>query len=216
MDGNRRWSQDNNQSLDKGYDLGIKNLINILDFLIILKIRHVTVYALSSENIKRANINVLYNLIRNKSKNFINNLINKKKININIIGEDNNIPEDIYRIIEETRNKTNNTFELNLNIAFNYGSDKEIVEIIKKIIDQKYSSKEINTKLIKNLLYLNSSKDPDLLIRTGGYKRLSNFILNNLSYTELFFTNTLWPDFKENELHDILTEYYSSNRKYGL
>lgn len=216
MDGNRRWSQDNNQSLDKGYDLGIKNLINILDFLIILKIRHVTVYALSSENIKRANINVLYNLIRNKSKNFINNLINKKKININIIGEDNNIPEDIYRIIEETRNKTNNTFELNLNIAFNYGSDKEIVEIIKKIIDQKYSSKEINTKLIKNLLYLNSSKDPDLLIRTGGYKRLSNFILNNLSYTELFFTNTLWPDFKENELNDILTEYYSSNRKYGL
>ena len=103
-----------------------------------------------------------------------------------------------------------------MNIAFNYGSDKEIVGVIQKLIDQKYQSKEINIKLLKNLLYLNNSKDPDLLIRTGGYKRLSNFILNNLSYTELFFTNTLWPDFKENELNNILEEYYSSERKYGL
>ena len=120
----------------------------------------------------------------------------KNSVKVKVIGKRNNLPKEIIKIINEIENYDNSNIKLNLNIAFNYGTDEELLSVVKKITN----SNNINKKMIYDNLYLSNIPDPDLLIRTGGYKRLSNFILLNLSYTELFFIETLWPDFSENEL----------------
>ena len=129
-----------------------------------------------------------------------------------MIGEEKKIPKDILDIFKLSVKKKNPN--INLNIVFNYGTQDEIVSIVKNILKKKY--KTINKNTIRSSMYLGAIPDPDILIRTGGYKRLSNFILLNLSYTELFFTNTLWPDFSQSDLDDILLKFSKVNRNYGL
>ena len=212
MDGNQRWALINKKNKLEGYLAGLNNLKFIIDKCIEKKIKNLTVYALSSENIKRASSKIIFNLIIDKHKEFLKELLKNNIININIIGEKTNIPKDILNIFKSLIKKKNPT--INLNIVFNYGSLEEIVYIVNNFIINK--NKKINKNSIRSSMYLGNIPDPDILIRTGGYQRLSNFILLNLSYTELFFTNTLWPDFSHNELESILLKFSKVNRNYGL
>jgi len=212
MDGNQRWALINKKNKLEGYLAGLNNLKFIIDKCIEKKIKNLTVYALSSENIKRASSKIIFNLIVNKHKEFLKELLKNNIININIIGEKTNIPKDILNIFKSLIKKKNPT--INLNIVFNYGSLDEIVYIVNNFIINK--NKKINKNSVRSSMYLGNIPDPDILIRTGGYQRLSNFILLNLSYTELFFTNTLWPDFSHNELESILLKFSKVNRNYGL
>ncbi len=212
MDGNQRWASINKKNKIEGYLAGLNNLKFIIDKCIEKKIKYLTVYALSSENIKRTSSKIIFNLIRNKHKEFLKELLKNHIININIIGEKTNISKDILNIFKSLIKKKNPT--INLNIVFNYGSLDEIVYIVNNFIINK--NKKINKNSVRSSMYLGNIPDPDILIRTGGYQRLSNFILLNLSYTELFFTNTLWPDFSHNELESILLKFSKVNRNYGL
>ena len=212
MDGNQRWALINKKNKLEGYLAGLNNLKFIIDKCIEKKIKNLTVYALSSENIKRASSKIIFNLIIDKHKEFLKELLKNNIININIIGEKTNIPKDILNIFKSLIKKKNPT--INLNIVFNYGSLDEIVYIVNNFIINK--NKKINKDSVRSSMYLGNIPDPDILIRTGGYQRLSNFILLNLSYTELFFTNTLWPDFSHNELESILLKFSKVNRNYGL
>ena len=212
MDGNQRWALINKKNKLEGYLAGLNNLKFIIDKCIEKKIKNLTVYALSSENINRASSKIIFNLIRDKHKEFLKELLKNNIININIIGEKTNISKGILNIFRSLIKKKNPT--INLNIVFNYGSLDEIVYIVNNFIINK--NKKINKKLVRSSMYLGNIPDPDILIRTGGYQRLSNFILLNLSYTELFFTNTLWPDFSHNELESILLKFSKVKRNYGL
>ena len=212
MDGNQRWASINKKNKLEGYLAGLNNLKFIIDKCIEKKIKNLTVYALSSENIKRATSKIIFNLIRDKHKEFLKELLKNHIININIIGEKTNISKDILNIFKSLIKKKNPT--INLNIVFNYGSLDEIVYIVNNFIINK--NKKINKNSVRSSMYLGNIPDPDILIRTGGYQRLSNFILLNLSYTELFFTNTLWPDFSHNELESIFLKFSKVNRNYGL
>lgn len=212
MDGNQRWASINKKNKLEGYLAGLNNLKFIIDKCIEKKIKNLTVYALSSENIKRATSKIIFNLIRDKHKEFLKELLKNNIININIIGEKTNISKDILNIFKSLIKKKNPT--INLNIVFNYGSLDEIIYIVNNFIINK--NKKINKNSVRSSMYLGNIPDPDILIRTGGYQRLSNFILLNLSYTELFFTNTLWPDFSHNELESILLKFSKVNRNYGL
>ena len=212
MDGNQRWALINKKNKIEGYLAGLNNLKFIIEKCIEKKIKNLTVYALSSENIKRASSRIIFNLIRDKHKEFLKELLKNNIININIIGEKTNISKDILNIFKSLIKKKNPT--INLNIVFNYGSLDEIVYIVNNFIINK--NKKINKNSVRSSMYLGNIPDPDILIRTGGYQRLSNFILLNLSYTELFFTNTLWPDFSHNELESILLKFSKVNRNYGL
>ena len=212
MDGNQRWALINKKNKLEGYLAGLNNLKFIIDKCIEKKIKNLTVYALSSENIKRASSKIIFNLIIDKHKEFLKELLKNNIININIIGEKTNIPKDILNIFKSLIKKKNPT--INLNIVFNYGSLDEIVYIVNNFIINK--NKKINKNSVRSSMYLGNIPDPDILIRTGGYQRLSNFILLNLSYTELFFTNTLWPDFSHNELESILLKFSKVIRNYGL
>ena len=212
MDGNQRWALINKKNKLEGYLAGLNNLKFIIDKCIEKKIKNLTVYALSSENINRASSKIIFNLIRDKHKEFLKELLKNNIININIIGEKTNISKDILNIFKSLIKKKNPT--INLNIVFNYGSLDEIVYIVNNFIKNK--NKKINKNSVRSSMYLGNIPDPDILIRTGGYQRLSNFILLNLSYTELFFTNTLWPDFSHNELESILLKFSKVNRNYGL
>ena len=216
MDGNQRWAIKNNRSIVEGYSEGLKKLIEIVGILINKNIQNLSVYALSTENIKRPNISLIYNLIRKKGKKIISDLIDSKKVRIRIIGEKKNIPSDILKIIEEAEKIPVEDVLLNLNIAFNYGADNEVISIVKKSLNCGYKAEEIDAEIIRSFMYLKDSPDPDILIRTGGFQRLSNFLLLNLKYTELFFTKTLWPDMNVNEINEILDTYLNIKRKYGL
>ena len=210
MDGNQRWAKNNNQSLKKGYIAGFENINKILDCCINNNIKNITLYAASVENIKRNSSNLLFVIIRNYFKKFMLD-INNKKIKINIIGERDNIPLDILDLFDSIHK--NSATDINVNVAFNYGTQFEIKNIIKKLIKK---NEEINIKNIRSNMYIGGTDDPDILVRTGGYHRLSNFILLNLSYTELFFTKTLWPDFSSEELNSIIKKFLKLERNYGL
>lgn len=210
MDGNQRWSKKNNKSLKNGYMAGFENISKIINCCIKNKIKNVTLYAASVDNLKRRSSNLLFVIIRNYFKKFIADT-NNKKIKINIIGERDNIPSDILKLFDSIYQ--NNKAEINVNVAFNYGTQFEVKYIIENLIKKK---EDISIKNIKSNMYLGNIDDPDILIRTGGFQRLSNFILLNLSYTELFFTKTLWPDFSSTELNNILKNFTKLQRNYGL
>ncbi len=216
LDGNKRWAKKNNLNSKTGYKKGFDNIKKIIDCCLRLNIPNVTLFTLSSENYKRSSINLIYEIIYNNFSQLIDELINKQNIKINIFGSRINLPAKVIDMFDKAEKISNNNKSLNLNIAFNYGFKEEIKEVLKKF---KSSINDIdieNNEQIRKLFYLGYCDDPDVLIRTGGYKRLSNFIMYNLTYTELFFTDTLWPEFSTNEFEKIVNDYLKINRKYGL
>ena len=218
MDGNKRWAENKNLPIKDAYSAGIDNLLRISEKLIEKEIKYLSVYALSTENLKRKSVNLLFNSIFDKFYLFLNSLINEKSIKIKVIGERDKLPIKLKKIINEAEHKTINNKKLTLIIAFNYGFKSELISVFKKLYKkiQFINDEKIDDIKIDNLFYLNNIPDPDILIRTGGYQRLSNYLMYNLCYTELFFTKTLWPDFNKKELEKIIKEFKNVSRNYGL
>ena len=216
LDGNKRWAKKNNKSNLIGYTRGFENIKNLVTYSLSKKISNLTIFALSSENFNRSSINIIYDIIYDSFSKTFYDLVKEKDVKIKIFGNKENLPYKISEIFQKIEEVSFNNKNLNLNIAFNYGFKQEIKNILENIINKKLKIKFDNEKDIDNLFFLGSLPDPDLLIRTGGHKRLSNFIMYNLTYTELFFTETLWPDFSEKEFNYIINEYLKIDRKYGL
>ena len=216
LDGNKRWAKSKNQTNLFGYTKGFENIKNIVNISLSKKISNLTIFALSSENFNRSSINIIFDIIyKNFTKTF-NNLVQEKGVRVKIFGSRSKLPNKILEIFDNIENTSSNNKKLNLNIAFNYGFKDEIKNLLKIASESDKAINFDNEKEINELFYLGSFPDPDILIRTGGHKRLSNFIMYNLTYTELFFTETLWPDFSEKEFNSIINEYFKINRKYGL
>ena len=214
LDGNKRWAKKNNYTNLYGYTKGFENIKKIVSFSLYKNIKNITIFALSSENFNRSSINIIYDIIYENFTKIFTELIKEKGVKIKIFGSRNNLPDKILGIFEKIERTSLNNNKLNLNIAFNYGFKEEIKNVLKRSINNKININNQNE--IDNLFYLGPCPDPDILIRTGGHKRLSNFIMYNLTYTEFFFTDTLWPDFSENELDSIIDRYKKIDRKYGL
>ena len=216
LDGNKRWAKNKNIPIINAYSAGIQNVLNISKELIKKKIKYFSVYTLSTENLKRASVNILFDSIFSQFSNFLDNIINEKTIKIKVIGERTNLPYKLIKLITEAENKTYNHKKLTLILAFNYGFKNEVISAFKRGYKEVENKKNLQDININNLFYLGEIPDPDILIRTGGFKRLSNYLMYNLCYTELFFTKTLWPEFNKNELEDIINEFQNTKRNYGL
>ena len=212
MDGNGRWGLKKKRSRNYGHLAGVKTIEKIVETSILLKVPIISFYVFSSENWKRpkSEINYLFNLISIYFKKEVNNVI-KNKIRINIFGRLKNLPLKIKKILQDSVKKTKKNNKLILNLAINYGSKNEIIDAVKKI--KSYSEKISEEKINKNLYF--NLPFPDILVRTGGQKRLSNFMLWQLAYAEIFFLDKLWPDFSKSDLSNIIKKYYKIKRNYG-
>ena len=211
MDGNGRWGLKHRKSRNAGHKAGLKTVEKIIKETIKNKIKFLTLYAFSTENWKRpkTEINFLFNLVNSYFRSELHNVI-KNDIKIDIIGELNKLPKKLKIVLKETIKKTKRNKKILVNLAINYGSKKELVNAIKKI-----KNKKISENNVKNNLYTKNIPDPDILIRTGGKKRLSNFMLWQLAYSELFFLDKLWPDFVAKDLKKILKHFYKTKRNFG-
>ena len=212
MDGNGRWGLKKKRSRNYGHLAGVKTVQKIVEASIILKVPIISFYVFSTENWKRpkSEINYLFNLISIYFKKEINNII-KNNIKIVISGKLQNLPLKINTVLKKVIKKTKNNNKLIVNLAINYGSKTEVVDAVKKLSIKKYKITEenIDKNLYSNLPF------PDILVRTGGQKRLSNFMLWQLAYTEIFFLDKLWPDFTKNDLKKIINQYSKIKRNFG-
>jgi len=212
MDGNGRWGVKKKKSRNYGHLQGVKTVQKIVEAAILFKIPIISFYVFSTENWKRpkTEINYLFNLINIYFAKEIKNLI-KNKIRIIISGNRKKIPLKIKKVLSETERKTKINNKLIVNLAINYGSKNEIIDAIKKI---NLKSENVTEEKINKNLYINIPF-PDILIRTGGKKRLSNFMLWQLAYTEIFFLDKLWPDFSKLDLKKIIKKYNKIVRNFG-
>lgn len=216
MDGNGRWAQNQSMSRTQGHKAGTKNLVRIMEEFISNGVKFVTLFAFSTENWSRPSneINSLMLLLREALSQEISEL-NNKNIKLCHIGSLDKLDLDTRQLIGRciTETKTNNG--LTLTVAFDYGGRTEIVDAIKSIIKDQIHHENIDEKLVEKYLYTIDLPDPDLIIRTAGEMRISNFLLWQSAYTEYYSTTTLWPDFDEKEVKTALKEYSTRFRKYG-
>ena len=214
MDGNGRWGLKKKGSRNYGHLQGLKTVQAVIKLSIKQKIPFLTLYTFSTENWSRpeSEINFLFDLIRKSLKREIKSVI-KQGIKINIIGKKAGLPKDIKRTIKIIEKKTFHNKAITLNLALNYGSKEEIINACKSF--SKTKEKEINVNSFEKKLYTKDMPDPEILIRTGGAKRLSNFLLWQLAYTEIFFVDKLWPDFNEKDFNKILNKFNNIERKFG-
>ena len=213
MDGNGRWGIKHKNSRNAGHRAGLNTAVSIIDECLKLDIKYLTLYTFSTENWKRPKkeINFLFNLLENFLTNKIGNLI-KRNIKVKFIGEINKLPIKLKKIIKNTEIKTSKNSSLQVNVALNYGSKNELINSMKNIRKKKI---KINEKNINNNLFTKNIIDPDILIRTGNTQRLSNFMLWQLAYTEIFFEKKLWPDFKSDDFKKILNKFKLIKRNFG-
>jgi len=213
MDGNGRWGVKHKQSRNAGHRAGLNTVDLIINHCINHKIKFLTLYTFSSENWKRPKTEIvfLFKLLENFLQKKINKII-EKDIKLKFIGELNKLPTNLQKLIKLSEKKTFNKKTLHVNIALNYGSKIELINTIKKIKQKKI---KINEKNIDNNLYTKHLPNPDILIRTGDTHRLSNFLLWQLSYTEIFFEKKLWPDFKGKDFNKIINKFQSIKRNFG-
>jgi len=213
MDGNGRWGVKHKKSRNAGHRAGLGTVDLIINQCIHNKIQVLTLYTFSSENWKRPKneITFLFKLLENFLRDKINEII-KKDIKLKFIGEINKLPINLQKLIKLSEKKTINKKLLQVNIALNYGSKIELINTIKKIKQKKIT---INEKNIDNNLYTKHLPNPDILIRTGNTHRLSNFLLWQLSYTEIFFEKKLWPDFTGKDFDKIMNKFKNIKRNFG-
>ena len=217
MDGNNRWTKKHKLKGFAGHEKGIDSIQNAVDTAKLFNIKYLTLFSFSSENWSRPKkeVNFLMSLLRKYLSDKINKLI-KDNISVRMIGDKKQLPKDIIKKINSYQKLTSKNKGLNLIFAFNYGSRNEIVRALKKIINKFLKKKFlINENVISSNLFTKNIPDPDLLIRTSGEKRLSNFLLWQLAYTELVFLDVLWPDFKKKHFVDALNQYSKRLRRYG-
>ena len=214
MDGNGRWGLKKKRSKNYGHAQGLKTVETIIKTSIESKIPFLTLYTFSTENWRRpeSEINFLFDLIRKSLKKKLKTII-KQDIKINLIGKKAGLPNDIKKTIKIIEKKTFHNKVITLNLALNYGSKEEIINACKALY--KGNKKEIDVKNFERKLYTRDTPDPEILIRTGGTKRLSNFLLWQLAYTEIFFIDKLWPDFNENDFNEIVGKFNKIKRNFG-
>ena len=212
MDGNGRWGVKHKKSRNLGHKEGLKTVEKIIKLSIKRKIKYLTLFAFSTENWKRPKneVNFLFELLENFLKEKINMLI-KNNIKLKIIGNKIFLSK-INRLLRKSEKLTKKNTKLQINLALNYGSKNELVNSFKNVLKSK---KKISEKSISNNLYTAKVPDPDLLIRTGNTHRLSNFLLWQLAYSEIYFEKKLWPDFTENDFDKILKNFKKVKRNFG-
>jgi len=213
MDGNGRWGLKKKGSRHFGHLKGLKTVENIIKVSVKEKIPFLTLYAFSTENWNRPDteINFLFNLIRKHIKKNLNTIL-KQGIKINVIGRKKKLPKDIIKALTLVEIKTKKNKKITINLALNYGSKEEIINACKKVSNDK---NKINIKNFERKLYTKNIPHPDILIRTGGEKRLSNFLLWQIAYTEIFFVNKCWPEFTAKDFCRIVNSFYKIKRNYG-
>ena len=210
MDGNGRWGKKKKESRNFGHLKGVETVKKIVKASIKFKIPIITFYVFSSENWKRPKNerSYLFKLIKNYFLKEIKIII-KQGIKINILGETKKLSSDLNSTLKKSVNLTHKNKKILVNLAINYGSKEEIFQAFKKI------KNKLTIKNFEKNLYTKNIPSPDILIRTGGYQRLSNFLLWQMAYTELFFLKKLWPDFNENDLLKVINTYKKIKRNYG-
>lgn len=213
MDGNGRWALKKNKPRNFGHQEGLKNISSLIEFAKKNKIKFLTLFVFSLDNWKRSKneVNFLFNLLEKFLDKNIDELI-KKKIKIKSIGERKKLSKKLINKIKKVEKMSSINYDITVNLAFNYSSKTEIIESFKKSIKQKV---KITKDIVKKNLYTQNIPDPELLIRTGGQNRLSDFMLWQMSYTEIFFLKKLWPDFNKNDFKKILQEYKKIKRNFG-
>ena len=220
MDGNGRWAKKRGLPRSAGHSAGADSLKKIVTECNKMGIKYITVYAFSTENWKRPKeeVDYLMNLLMDYLKNAETTLAGENVV-IKAIGSRKELSDELCEQIKKTEEFTENNDGIVMNIALNYGSREEIVNSVKKICKNvqngECSIEDINSEMISDNLYTASQPDPDLIIRTSGEERISNFLLWQLAYSELWFTDKLWPDFNINDLHQAIIDYQNRNRRYG-
>ena len=220
MDGNRRWAKERNIETKLGHKEGAENLKRIARYANKRGISYLTVYAFSTENWKRTKeeIGALMILLQKYVEDFLTD-DNLDNIRVNVIGDISKLEQGLQKSIQKIVEKSKENTGLTLNIAFNYGGRDEIVKAMQKIGNQikdgSLQVEDINEDLIENSLYTKGMPEPDLMIRTGGQQRISNFLLWQLAYTEFLFIPKYWPDFTEKDLEEAISSFENRNRNFG-
>jgi len=220
MDGNGRWAKERNFSRSKGHIEGTKRVEEIIDYANEIGIKALTLYTFSTENWNRpeSEVDLLMKIITVVLERKITKLINTN-IQFRTIGRKERIPSSVLNIIDKVAEKTKNNTGLIMNLAFNYSSRVEIVDAMKKIAqgikDKNIDVEDVNEEMISDSLYTCNLDDPDLLIRTSGEMRISNFLLWQLSYAEFYFSDKLWPDFSLEEFQKAILTFQKRERRFG-
>ena len=220
MDGNGRWAKKRNMPRVKGHYEGMQTVKKITKYASKLGIKYLTLYAFSTENWARPKEEVSYlmDLPEKMFMSFMPELM-ENNVKVEVIGVVEKLPESTRKAVEDAIEQTKNNTGLKLVFALNYGSKDEIVTAVKRIAqgaaNNEYKVEEIDEQLISDNLFTKDTPDPDLLIRTSGEQRISNFLLWQIAYSEFIFTKVAWPDFVEEELYKALLEYQSRDRRFG-
>ena len=213
MDGNGRWALQKGKSRNYGHQCGLRAIEKIVDYSIKKKISYLTLFTFSSENWKRPKkeVNFLFKLLENYFKKNLLKVI-RNGIKVKIIGNKPRLATNLRKIIKLAENKTRKNKKISVQLALNYGSKQEIINSM-KIVNKK--KQKITIKNFEKNLYTSGFPDPDILIRTGGQRRLSNFLLWQIAYAEIFFVKKMWPDFNNNDFQKILNKFKKIKRNFG-
>ena len=213
MDGNGRWALQKGKSRNYGHQCGLRAIEKIVDYSIKKKISYLTLFTFSSENWKRPKkeVNFLFKLLENYFKKNLLKVI-RNGIKVKIIGNKSKLASNLRKIIKLAENKTRKNKKISVQLALNYGSKQEIINSM-KIVNKK--KQKITIKNFEKNLYTSGFPEPDILIRTGGQRRLSNFLLWQIAYAEIFFVKKMWPDFNNNDFQKILNKFKKIKRNFG-
>jgi undecaprenyl diphosphate synthase len=216
MDGNGRWAKEKGKLRVEGHKKGAENIEKIIDYSIKLGVKYLTVYAFSTENWKRpeAEVKALMKLFA-KYLDDKKEELKKQGVKLLVTGTEENIPNKLLKKIRNTEEYLSDCNQITFNIAFNYGGRKEIVDGINKILKENRGNEEINEEEFKKYMYRPEIPDPELVIRTSGEFRVSNFLLWEIAYSEFYVTNVYWPDFDEREYDLAIASYNKRDRRFG-
>ena len=216
IDGNRRWAKEKGLPVLEGHRQGYKKIKEVLKWCKRKGIKIVTLYAFSTENWNRApvEVNFLMTLLNSGLKKEIKEL-DKEGIKLQIIGQKERLTPELQKTIKKAEESTKNNKEMVVSLAISYGGRAEIVKAVRKIVKEGISPEEVDESKIGDYLYTSGLPDPDLIIRTSGEQRLSNFLIWQSAYSELYFTKKYWPDFTEKDLDKVLKDYAHRQRRFG-
>ena len=220
MDGNGRWAESKGKNRIHGHSHGVKAVREVVEEAVQLRVEYLTLYAFSTENWSRPKeeIGVLMKLLVNTLRSEFEKLL-QNRIKLNVIGNISQLPEIVQNELEYVMKQTQNNSEMTLTLALSYGGREELANVLKQLVikvkNNIISAENINQSIINEHLYTQNLPDVDLLIRTSGEKRISNFMLWQIAYAELYFSKVLWPDFTKDHLHEALVSYQKRERRFG-
>ena len=216
MDGNRRWAKERHLATAIGHQQGANTLKKIIKYCDKIGVKYLTVYAFSTENWKRTKeeVDALMALFVSTLKNDLKEM-HKNNVKVRFLGDRTQLDAELQKVMNESENLTQNNSGVNFQIAFNYGARAEILNAVKNIIKSGLDADKITEDTISQNLYTKDIPDPDLLIRTGGDKRVSNYLLWQIAYSEIYVTETLWPEFDEKSFDLAIDEFNSRQRRFG-